>query len=443
MFRTLFLLLLLSAASTGVALAHGINGHVWVSDEGIDHVHSCDLHAWLDSEEMRNILQIGAAFPDTGYATAEGRAYGETAHWEPFVQAAIEVIRSHYGPPYTSPESRQFIAYVMGIAAHGMQDEVFDTLFLRKTLEAEGTDQDLIDPGIEFIFLEDGHSELRPDIFLPETDLLRVYQHPDVNLDVDPTAMHTGMLLVRHGVIGLQNAREQLHTESWRERLPWSQHHYMDPQVPGSYGFEIPVMGPYYDALWHRLHDAFRLDDVVIATVPGESERLLSNDSTSVDSWVTLIFGYGVYRDSMTADNVRLVDADGAPVPIDIAGTRWGSSNSAGRLVQLQPQVDLEPDREYTAILGPGLRLIDGSIVEEEIRYRFLSACGVPHSCSAPPAPEPRAFCEPVAQEHIPAYTTLPPPEAGGCSSTRGHLPAAGLMLALALLWTRIRARAA
>jgi Synergist-CTERM protein sorting domain-containing protein len=425
----------LGTLSSKPAAAHGINGHIWVTDGGIERMADCEFASvLLGDPALRAAIQIGAAFPDSGYALDAGREYGETAHWEPFVDAFIRYMRATYKPPYDTFEEKQLIAFLMGFASHGMEDEVFDTIFLPKSLEAEGADQDLLDPGTDFMLIADGHATLKPDIFLPAQDLLAVYADPKINVDAEAATMDQGMFIIRNVVIALVDQDDSI-DDNHRPELPWSAAHYLDPETPGSLAWEKAVIGPYLDSIWHRLHDDFQLDDVVVHTVPAEGERLLSNDHTSVDSRVSVIFGYGVWNRSLTADNVKLLDPDGKAVPAEIAYTRWGNPTSDGRMVQLRPQVDLLPDATYQVVIGKNVELIDGRNIGADLKFTVHSACG--GSCPTPEAPVETPYCS--AETESTAAKTEPRSSAaaGGCTAGGNQAPFWLLLAALPMVLRR------
>ena len=81
------------APSAGAA---GIVTHAWMALDAIDHVGAPDLHAVLDAH--RDQVRAGAEFPDGGYWTrtfgTPGGDYGEEAHWQRYVDAAVDQIRA-------------------------------------------------------------------------------------------------------------------------------------------------------------------------------------------------------------------------------------------------------------------------------------------------------------------------------------------------------------
>ena len=123
----LFLALALSGAEPPAALANGQTTHIWITEAALSALPDGELKELLARPELRDPLINGAMFPDGGYAV--GDDYGELAHWEPFQQSYLQWIRDTYAAPYTEGEAADHVAFFMGMASHGMADEVFDSLF--------------------------------------------------------------------------------------------------------------------------------------------------------------------------------------------------------------------------------------------------------------------------------------------------------------------------
>ena len=98
---------------------------------------------------------------------------------------------------------------------------------------------------------------------------------------------------------GRQVAAEQ--AETYGASIPWTEAHYLDPDIPGSLRAEINPTGAYLQAIWDRLHGTFGPDDLVIHVYPEAPRRLRSHDSSGPDSTVTFIFGRGVDVSSIQA----------------------------------------------------------------------------------------------------------------------------------------------
>src|SRR5690606_18402889 len=112
----------------------GIVTHAWMAEEAVASVQDPALAALLRAQ--RDQLLAGAAFPDGGYATRDagvpGGDFGEEAHWARCHDAYTDVLRARTdcgdladpGGPCAAA-----VAHLMGVAAHGVGDEVWDWLF--------------------------------------------------------------------------------------------------------------------------------------------------------------------------------------------------------------------------------------------------------------------------------------------------------------------------
>src|SRR5678815_802921 len=133
-FRSLVTMLGVLAVAVPTAHAAGIVTHAWMALDAIDRVQPPALRQLLDMH--RDQVRAGAEFPDGGYWTRSlgtpGGDYGEEAHWQRFIDAYAAQIRSDPAcAPIDDPTGpcAATIAHLMGAAAHGMGDEVWDWLF--------------------------------------------------------------------------------------------------------------------------------------------------------------------------------------------------------------------------------------------------------------------------------------------------------------------------
>ncbi|HET8929152.1 MAG TPA: zinc dependent phospholipase C family protein, partial [Acidimicrobiales bacterium] len=120
----------------GDAGAAGITTHRWMAETALDQVTNGSLKALLEANMP--MVQTGAGFPDVGYVA--GNTYGETAHWQRFIDHLIDAIRARTDcGDLTDPNGpcAGLIAFSFGVAAHGIGDEVWDWLF-----EPNGPDHD-------------------------------------------------------------------------------------------------------------------------------------------------------------------------------------------------------------------------------------------------------------------------------------------------------------
>ncbi|MCA9546575.1 MAG: hypothetical protein KC613_19355, partial [Myxococcales bacterium] len=194
--------LLLAGAPLAGVWGHGINGHVHVTGWAAEAQPAGSALAALFADPLlKNTVLIAAAFPDSGYAV--DHPYGEAAHWEPFTEAHVAFVRDTYGPDYASVEAQQQVAFLIGTACHGLQDELFDSLFLLQIREKDGRGQEEADPGTDAFLQVDGHLRFFPEVWLPAEALVQVFAARGI--EVTPNTMERGLRLVSSVVI---NGRE-------------------------------------------------------------------------------------------------------------------------------------------------------------------------------------------------------------------------------------------
>lgn len=438
----------LAGATPSPARAHGLYGHVHVTGWAIDHLPPGELRDMLADPEVRAAALMGAAFPDTGYAVIDeelqprARIYGETAHWEPFVQSFVEHVRERYAPPYDTHEEHLVIAFLLGVASHGLQDELFDSTFLHECEQRDGAGQDATDPGTDGFLVADGYQWMYPGDFVPWEDLLVLYQPVDPSIDRE--VIEDGIRVVKSAYlnerVGLRVARAN--ADRYRDEIPWAAAHYVDPAVAGSLRAEVEPTAAHMQALWERLHGREREEDLVVHAWPDPPRRLREGESESVASWVTLVLGRGIEQGSATG---TFTDADGVAHPFELAYTRWGGTS---RLVRFQPRADLAPGAFYEVTLQPGARLVDGTTTALAHSHRFQVECDDAELCPPvevedpsidPPPPPPPMDAGPPD-----AGTTPVARGGGGCTvgAPRGSAPWL-VALALIALVARRRVRCA
>lgn len=364
---------LIAAMMSAPSRAHGVWGHVHVTGWAVENMPDDDLRAFLLEPEVFNALLFGAAFTDSGYARDEpaSRAYAEHTHWEPFVEDYVEWIRQNDPPPWDdSLESRQRVAFLMGCASHGLQDSIFDSLFLHQVEERDGASQSETDPGTDGFLVLDEHIRFLPETWIPMETVLSLYEVLDeeVTEEVITDAVDLLVAAYLNEDIGLPAAA--YNGERYADDMPWGRAHYLDPEVPGSLRAEIFPTMRHQQALWKRLHGELAPDDVTVFAFPEQPRRLRGGEAGTTDSWVTLIFGAGV---AVEGDLAELLDDSGASIPFTLAGNRWGGNPS--RLIRLQPTEDLTPGGWYTARMRAGATLINGEVTTEPMELTFQVAC--------------------------------------------------------------------
>lgn len=364
---------LLALVLSPAASAHGIWGHVHVTGWAVENMPDDELRRFLlDEPEVFNALLFGAVFTDTGYALDDpaARAYSEHTHWESFIEDYVEWIRVHDPPPWTSLESKKRVAFLLGCASHGLQDSIFDSLFLHQVEERDGAGQDETDPGTDGFLALDGHIRFVPEQDIPMSTVLELYESLPEDITQELIEEAVGLVTAFYINDGGGLAIAESLGDTYAPTMPWGRVHYLDPEVPGSLRAEIFPTMHYQQALWARLNSEFSADALTVFAFPEQPRRLRSGDPELVDSWVSLVFGEGVSYDGGLLD---LVDDSGAAVAFTPSGNRWGGDPT--RLMRLKPDESLEPGAWYTARLAAGAQTISGQTSSEGWELRFQVAC--------------------------------------------------------------------
>ncbi len=377
----------LALLSPATSSAHGVLGHVHVTGWAIENLPPGELADLFADPTVRDAALFGAAFPDSGYApdvvnqgTPAARAYAEHCHWEPFVEDYVQWMRVNDPPPFVTLESRRRVAFLLGVAAHGMQDEVFDSLFLDQIAEKDGVadPQGEADPGTDGFLAVDGLLRFAPKAYVPTDILLPLLDGLGHEITEETMAQGVGLI----GTVYLHPIRGPRFAESLADKhgpnIPWARDHYLDRSVPGSLRAEIGPTMNYMQAVWDRLHGRFDEANLVAVAYPEAPRRLRSGDPDTVDSRASMVFGLGVRaRDAQ----VDLTGAGGMSVATTSRGTRWGGPDGWSRVLRVDPRAPLEPGTTYTLAMKPGAELVTGERTALAHEHTFQVECDSPSLC--------------------------------------------------------------
>ena len=334
--------------SGSLAQAHGIWGHIHVTGWAMEYTDHPELQDLFSDPDMRNAALFGAAFTDSGYfpfaeSTSQySRVYSEYTHWEPFVHDYIQWMKLNDPPPFTSLESKKRVAFLLGTASHGLQDEIFDSLFLHRAQEEDGEGQNSLDPACDGFLAQDGELRFFPSEDIPFAPLVDIYAQLDPNISAeviqDSVELMVGLYVNEDNG---QNTAQSL-ADLYGENLIWTAENYLNPDIPGSIQSEIIPTAKYMEAIWKRLHDELTPKDFIIATYPAHGRVLNTIDHTSSGSWMTAIFGAGM---DINQIQTSFRSESGIPISSSHTGTEWGETWT--RLLRIQPQEALQKNHTY------------------------------------------------------------------------------------------------
>ncbi len=374
--------LLLALSFTPSAQANGMLGHMYTSEQAISHVVTPELKQLLLDHPDQYLN--GSFLPDSGYAAGDG--YGEIAHWSGFVQGYISWIQQHFSPPYTEGVAAEHVAVLLGAASHGMADEAFDILLYDQSVVRDGDPVEL-DTGTDVWLVNDRVIDYDPPVVVDAAALSEVFltftQHA-----VAPEVILDGMSKAKSAHAIVRNLLAAGH-QRFRDQYPWASKAYLDPSVPGSYPYNARVIAAYWEQIWRRLNGNQSVDQGLIAGIDpapvGEpAARYLKLDHTDLGGWITLFTGHGMDRDSLTADNIQLLDPSGNVVPVSLRlrGDNWVHT------IQLKPDVDPEPQVVYQVRVSTGAKTLNGSQLASDFVADILTDCSAedPAPCAKPDA---------------------------------------------------------
>ncbi len=417
---------LLATGDPAPARANGVNTHVWISFHAIDHLPDGELKRLLSDPALAPMIVNGSIFPDGGYAVQHD--FGEAAHWGPFHAALVRWMQAELPTPYARGAARPYVAFLMGVASHGMADQIFDSTFMEaaRGYDAAGWSDTLLD-GFDtatdvLLVAATGVDYRGTEPWLPAGALPGVFTEVGITVD-DGTlldaqsAMHTFIL-----AYGAVNGRDPAAVARYRDQYPWAAARLMDPHEPGSPPCEAEVVAAYWLTLWDRLHGVDPLENQIIATYPPAGSDGHPTDHTRVEAQVVVVFGRGI-ADGV-ADKLRITDVTGKAYGFT-ARPFYREANA----VAIRPTEDWAADETLTVELLPGIATVDGTIYDQGWSFDFNTR----------PASGPRdPMSDPTPH---PGEPWTAPPEGSGCDGGCDAGGGAGLGVALAALLARRRRR--
>jgi hypothetical protein len=352
-----------------LALANGQSTHVWISQHAIEHLPEGDLRDFVTDPAHDKALINGTMFPDGGYAI--GDDYGEIAHWEPLHNAYRDWITETYSPPWTNEASRH-VAFLLGMASHGMADQTFDALFMEKSKQedAEGGWGENFDLATDVVMMERVGPRTPPEHWVPAGTLVDIYKdqwdHTITRADLEDAQE-----LLRFAItsVGLFSEDAEIVT-NYEAAFPWAAAMIDDPDEPGSPPCEGEILALYWQSVWDRLHGATGLAPTVIATFPKDGAYGHPRASERVETRISLVFSEALHQDSLFDSSIIVTDDTGRIVPT----AAWLFYRDMSHVVHLSPMEDLAEDAWYTVSVGAGLVGIDGGVTKGGTEFRFSTA---------------------------------------------------------------------
>ncbi|MCB0977645.1 MAG: carboxypeptidase regulatory-like domain-containing protein [Acidimicrobiales bacterium] len=368
--------------------AAGVTTHGWMAVSAIPKVSDPALRQLLAAHEDQ--VRAGGMFPDSGYIP--GNTYGEEAHWQRFVDAYTDQIldRDDCGD-ITAPDGpcADMISHLMGVAAHGMGDEVWDWLF-----EPNGPDLDEYYTNPANTAFNEGGAESQMDVVaigvhgVPRPNIPPLPSESTLIAAFDEAGLHT----VTPNQFALQGLGELVWDaeNSWvatyladiEAAMPWMSANMVT--APGGVDFASTAIAGYWEYLWGRLTGDVPATRVSITyPAPGQtdipatgwdrasfqpgSSRGRGGARTRVTAVLTSAMPYQhvggpAVTNEQPAGSMTIRDRQtGALVPLRSGYPRavpYGA-DSGEHVIDVQPDTNLQPCRWYDVSLSVDAPLFD------------------------------------------------------------------------------------
>ncbi len=371
MHRPILAALSLLLVAPSPAQACGQSTHVHIGRHALEHLPAdSDLRAILT--ERLDLLINGAMFPDGGYSPLTMDAYGEIAHWEPFQKAYLDWTAETFPDALCSEEALDHITLALGMAAHGMGDQVYDALYLERSEEIEPDawqGGESVDKATDVTFTAAVGPQPIPEDVVPYEALPAVFAR--VGHTVSASTIATGQASLRIAVAATSGLGQDPTAVAKNEALyPWATTHLTDPSMPGAPACIGEVVAAYWQAQWDRLHQRF--DDGrqwVVWTWPQDGQTGWETDPTSLDSQLALVFGKTVDVADVDAATMSWTADDGTVVPF----RRRMYYRDGSNVLLLTPQEALADDTRYTFTIAAGMLSRDDSVLSTDVGWSFTT----------------------------------------------------------------------
>lgn len=346
-------LIVASLLSTSPAWACGQSTHVWIGRGAAPFAPPGPLES-IATEHLE-LVTLGAMFPDAGYSPLARGEYGETAHWPGFHGAYLDWIVETYDPPYDQGEAAEHVAFLLGLTAHGMADQIFDGVYLRRAVFHDGSEQkDDLDLGTDVALTSRVGPQPIVDDVVPYDALLEVYDRIDVPADL--TTVQRGVASLFIAVNYTSNAGQTDEAQVWDDTYPWTTDALLDPLTPCSPACLQGAVAAYWQTVWSRLDGTFDPDrDAIFWSWPEDGGAGVAASPDDIDSNVSVAFARAVSADSLEG-RVRVVDPAGVEQDIGF-GLYYGDRTN---VLNVWPTDGWTEDTLYTLELMPGIEAAYG-----------------------------------------------------------------------------------
>jgi hypothetical protein len=300
-----------------LAFANGQSTHCWISEQARVLLPAGELSQLMLNVENEIYWRNGSMFPDGGYPI--GDDYGEIAHWEPFLMTYMDWIKTEFSYPY-STEAQQHIAFLMGMASHGMADQSFDSMYMSRSWVYD-VDQDWeksMDEATDVVFVAQTHSQSVEELWIPP-DIFSQFYEENFNHLISHETMYMGQKFLEIALFYVeQSSQNEELVSSYETQFPWATNNLFDELISGSPPTESILVAKYWQYLWEELQNDTTIEPTVLSLYPFENLDMLAMEHQNIESRWTIVFSSALNGDIFSKEFFSIQNSQHEEIPFDI-----------------------------------------------------------------------------------------------------------------------------
>lgn len=348
---------------SATAWAGGMSMHMFQSDKAYAQIADPALKSLLTTYKEAWIS--GTQYPDAGYSPGflgkPSHVWGEASHWAPFIMQYLALVKEQCQGRYLSdPECGKLTAHLLGAAAHGMQDQVFDALFVPKVNETDHKGQETTDTGLDMVLLmeHDRKAFVPKHWYAPARELEEVYRRMGFTPEqANQSQIRSTSVISAAGNKGERIAAPLLYWH-YKALMPWGSRNYM--RYPGGVEFGGKVTANLWMTLWRRLNDLPLPPMPAVTVLPAENATNVAIDKRNTDMQVSITLDRYVVPYTVNRNTFQVVDEHGHVVTGRVGLFAGADSATAeANMIYFRPNEFLLPATRYTVRLS-------GDILDEQ-----------------------------------------------------------------------------
>lgn len=380
---------------SNLAFGNGQSTHCWISEQAIQNLPEGELRDLMLNPSNEQQWRNGTMFPDGGYAIGDG--YGEISHWEPFLMAYLDWIKTHYSQPWNA-EAKEHIAFLMGLGSHGLADQTFDAMYFRRAYQydADGNWEESLDTSTDVSFIAQTEPQPVPDDWIPMDAMLEIYGNQNHSVNSDTIERGQSLLRVAVTWVGGASQQESL-VEQYESDFPWATSNLLNSVYPGSPPIEAEIIASYWQVLWAQLHEQTIEDPVMYAYPPVDTYEY-TRSKEDIESHLSVVFTKGIDTSLLTEELFSVYDAEGLAHPIGV-NVFYGMDS---HVINITPLEDWKEDTDYQLMVTKNVPFRDGTTLGIDWSRGF-STKDQPEEIVevAPSEPNEKTGCQIARQDNV------------------------------------------